>query len=774
MIIRKTMAMILLSSMLFGMALGFTSCKKNKNNEPRSSNVIIKEDDPWYKADIYNPCEIMDPYDEINTPNFYSAVVGDKLFVAKSGSRYYEKSDAYYSAQLLGLFDLEGNYICQYLMDLDYSAAYSDVVGVTAEGDDLNINYLVFPSNGDGYILCSVKWDTDSNTMSEPVRMDFGMQDNYLMRAVQSDNILVTNYTDYFDDESDNSPYYKTSIDVFEDTELLGHLDLSETEIKNIYLDNVYDAGDKIIIECEDWDYYDYYSGEKIRIIFDKASRTFEDVSSFYSDGLSNRITGFDGRIYTCKYDGIYCGDELYLSYTECDANLIDMYSLTLISVEEDRVILSGRDLFADFSVGFRIITLEKQNRNPNAGKMLINALSVTELKNEQYEAILRYNRADNKYFIKPVVRSVTELDLFTPEQLQQYYDSISQEIKSEIGPDLVFNAYVLSSFMNDDYFLDMSEEIEFKDEDYYSELYDITATGDKHYIIPSGFLINGITAPQGIIDKSGFTYDEYKEFVTSSCDDNDPISYSYTRKRYLEILLNAMGNSCLKDGKADFDTEEFRSMLTFVKEFVPATEFENDQGYFTEYMNDFPYNKKTPPYHFLSGGLFGTYTSELINDSDLKLYGIPSYEGLGPDAQIISSVSVCANTGVKDACIDFVRYLLSTEVQLNNEYISVNKKAMSMLQSDNYRKDAEEFKDNLAKFQFEALERNDNLYVPLQRTQDQLSSLTDDFERADVYDMTVVYIILEETRGYLDGEKDLDTVISAINTKVQSYLDSL
>ncbi len=767
---RRVAATILLSSMLTGMALSFSSCKKKKNNEPRSSNVIIKEDDPWYKADIYNPCDFLDPYNEIESFDYYTAVFGDKLFVSKSGGIDYGDDTYSYYNRMFGLFDLEGNLICQNEYSYDLSIVDQIFLGVTAEGDDFKIPLLTHSSAKEGYVLNYITWDTDSNTLSEPVPTDLIVPGDDLFQAVQSDNILVTSSNVYGED------YYTSSmtIDVFEDSEHIGSLDLSETECEAMYLDYIYDTGDSIVIEGESWETYAYYSGERVRITFDKASRSFGDFSSYYSDGVTNEIEGFDGRRYMLKSDGIYCGDELYLSYVECDVNLLNMYDVTLLSVEEDRVILAGKDLMEKFTLGLRIITLEKQSRNPNAGKMLINALAVTELKNDQYEAILRYNRADNKYFIKPVVRSVTELDLFTSEQLQQYYDSVSQEIKSETGPDLVFNSYVLSAFMNDDYFLDMSEDIEMKYDEYYSEIYDFTATGDKHYIIPSGFLINGVMIPKDYMDKEGFTFDKYREFVTSSCEDNDPISYSYTRKRYLELLLNSMSSSWLKDGKADFNTEEFRSLLTFVKEFVPATDFENDQGYFTEFLYPYPYERKTPPYTFISGGFFGTYTSALVSDSNLKLCGIPSYDGAGPDAQIISSVSVCANTGVKDACIDFTKYLLSTEVQLNNDYISVNRKAMSMLQSNNYQNDAKEFKDNLAKFQSEAIDRNDNLYDPLERTQNQLDSLTDDFERADVYDMTVVYIILEESRGYLDGEKDLDTVISSINTKVQSYLDSL
>ena len=90
----------------------------------------------------------------------------------------------------------------------------------------------------------------------------------------------------------------------------------------------------------------------------------------------------------------------------------------------------------------------------------------------------------------------------------------------------------------------------------------------------------------------------------------------------------------------------------------------------------------------------------------------------------------------------------------------------MSILQSTNYQKDAREFKDNLAKLQSEAQDRDDNYYAPLKDTQKQVDSFTDDFECAAVYDMTVVYIIIEESRGYLDGNEDIDTVISSINTK--------
>ncbi|MCR5804964.1 MAG: hypothetical protein K6G47_11970 [Clostridia bacterium] len=769
---KKMVSLILISSAVLGMALNFSACKKN--NKPRESNYIIQESDPWYNANIYKPFEIIDPYNEIMNASYYSAIVGDKLFISKSGSYYYENLNDYAYAQMYGLFDLEGNFICQYLLERAFEFEDDTFIGVKADGDELDIMFSGVTDNDLESRIFSVRWDTDSNTLGEPVQMNLDFQGEYLMQAKRCDDILVM--TDYSYTDILSSDTMDMALNIYEGTELLGRLELSDTECDYIYVNDVYEKDGKIIIDCENWNYIDYYSGEKVRIVFDKTSRTFEEISSYYSEGIGNKVRGFDGRFYYAKRDGIYCDDELYLSFADCDINLTDALDMDLLGVEEDRILISDYDYFDDLMEGYRIIALEKQNRNPNAGKMVINALAATVLKNEQYEAILRYNRADNKYFIRPVVKAISENSLCTSDVLQQYYDSLAEEIKSDNGPDLVLNAHVLSSFINEGYFLDLSKDIKFDDENYYSEIYDLTATDGKHYLIPSGFLVTGSMVPSEYLEKGqhGFTYDEYKEFVSTCCDGVDPITYSHTRKRYLEVLLNAMGDSWLKDGKVDFDTEEFRALLSYVKDFVPATEYEDDRGYFTEYIHPYPSPKKSPAYNFLYDANFSSYTSELIGDPDLELCGIPSYERTGPVAQIVSSASVCANTGVLDGCVDFIKYLLSTEIQLNNVRISVNKNAMSILQSTNYQKDAREFKDNLAKLQSEAQDRDDNYYAPLKDTQKQVDSFTDDFECAAVYDMTVVYIIIEESRGYLDGNEDIDTVISSINTKVQSYLDSL
>ncbi len=52
------------------------------------------------------------------------------------------------------------------------------------------------------------------------------------------------------------------------------------------------------------------------------------------------------------------------------------------------------------------------------------------------------------------------------------------------------------------------------------------------------------------------------------------------------------------------------------------------------------------------------------------------------------------------------------------------------------------------------------------------IRALIDSLDRVRSYDATVLEIVLEEAEAYFSGDKDLDTTVSIITSRVQVYVD--
>ena len=164
-------------------------------------------------------------------------------------------------------------------------------------------------------------------------------------------------------------------------------------------------------------------------------------------------------------------------------------------------------------------------------------------------------------------------------------------------------------------------------------------------------------------------------------------------------------------------------------------------------------------------------------NVSGLKILGIPSKDGRGPDISVISSVAISAQTSEKKGSIAFVKSLLSEDAQMIKATLDgsvpVNKAV--------YRKAAGEAVDRYNA----AYARSKRIYGDMDLKQNRYAwhtidkSSVDDFEamittceKLSSTDPSIRKIIDEEMPAYFAGQKDLDQVIKIINDRAQTYLN--
>lgn len=735
----------------------------DRKNKLRDTNVVIQKDDPWYLATTIKLQEKIDTEGVLLHPVDTTVLMGDMLFVSLAGSMLY--SDGMYNnAQEFALMDLEGNVIQSYLLAEGDKYGYVGVLGGTYKDDHMDI--LWSDSNGK---LQKMEWDIPNNEMGEPEELDFGLG-----------SYSVVTYHEQIEDKIYlnvlNAMTGALSILVVEDCKVIDSVDLNGEGLSDIMVQSVSEVEGKIVFDCYDTvSDNGYFTSNGTKIIYDPSSGEVTTEKTGVLRKYQYTI-GYDGRSYCAKTDGIYADDELYISYQDCDVNMKNIANMSILLADEETLIIRGVKIdLQSYTSESILIKLEKQSENPNAGKTVLNALSPFELSSVQTEGILKYNREDHDFFVKCQVRDMCEIDMTSDAEVEKFNRDLALELISDTSPDIVFNAQYLSDTMTDSYFLDLKDEIKPDPDKYYTNISDLSMVGGKLYMLPLTFSLSGIITDRSNLreDQNGFTYDEYKEFVSGPCNGIDPVAVNFAGDEYYSTLLTSMGNYWVEDGKANFDTPEFREMLEFVKGNVQIKESGDEKGSYVVILEEGGELVSTGPSPavYVDTSVYSLYSLQARKFVDPVFCGLPSTMGKGPVVSLDSTVSITANTGAKEACIDFINTLLDTEVMLNTESFTLNKEAQEMLVSAQYQKDLDAYKDSLMEFRSQ-VSTNPNKYKPDEKTQQQLLSIIENAGSISFMDSAVYSIVYDESMEYLAGHKDMDTVIETINNRVQTYLN--
>ena len=237
----------------------------------------------------------------------------------------------------------------------------------------------------------------------------------------------------------------------------------------------------------------------------------------------------------------------------------------------------------------------------------------------------------------------------------------------------------------------------------------------------------------------------------------------TYDYNMYYLIGMDIGNSPFIKDGNCRFDSEEFRELLTLVKE---MTQKANNSSS--------PTNRFTP---LIEGEYLGIgyymYNMKALCDiydkmgDNANLVGYPSDTG---SCQYLSDygVLVVNHTAMEKAGVkELVNYLLSLESQQMLSYeISVR---LDIPESQVVYNSA----GNNYFWQFP-----NNKGYALSSKEDGSSYLEEYLELLESAVPTAVSsddifdIVMEEANGYFQGDKDLDSVVDVIQRRVQLYLD--
>ncbi len=789
------------------MLVPLTSCKKKGGSDKSHSGDKITSDTPWFDSKVIDISPEIDQSKKLQYAYSQLAGTDDKyIAVYTSGSYEYPTGNIdwetfdYTEYQFETLTVLDRN-TGEIVNTLDMESFMKDgeyVNGATYVDGKLTIN--------------STTWDdTTYEMMNAEHVIDPMTGEEIEYSEIEGDGSIYASFKvgDYRVDLSsvwdDATSMSSVQVIVHKPDGTVTPVDIKEPG-KDIYSSSAIFpiSENKIMVPADTNNGTNYYEIDLETCELTKTKD--EEYNWLNSLSIYNATIGSDGCVYTTTPVGVSKVDmqkkttEELFNFSWCGVSRNILTNMQIASVEENSFLLCGsvyhNEGFSNFySSGeeFKVILFSKADKNPHAGKTILELYASYGYVEETVgDAIMKFNETNGKYFIEVTDRYTVEIgnaynDINSDDELSTISDKYSADMSNQLamdiingdGPDIFMDVSYYGQLNNDNYLADLSPYVKDLDSDkYFTNVFECSKVDGKLYNIPISFTIEGIQTDAKYAGKSGvgFTTEEYVDFLDTALNGEDIITSG--QAHYFTQLFGAMSDQFIKNGKADFTGEDFAALAEYVKDNVRESSLswdEQDSGYIIAYD---PLNMDSEPKTAINSSVYGFY-GYFSNINELNganaILGLPSSDGRGPMLGAYTSVAISAQAYDVDACAEFVKMLLSDEVQeelgksgsftLNREvFEEVGHEAVDYFNENpidgmyygyGYGMDIPQ---NRVKFTYDQVE-------DLERTIESCSKM-------NTQDASINVVLVEEMPAYFSGQKELDEVVKIAQDRVQKVLD--
>lgn len=793
----KTLVIVL----LFSIALSLSACG---TEESKNKTTKISADSPWYNAEIIDFKFETDPQKHLETLNHYLAGADEKHLAVYTIGEYIVKNDTTsikYRDWLISVVTIIDRANGQTVKSVD-------LVDTLGEHDfPNNVNY----SNGKIYTYVD-SYDADTGiSMNKEIEIDPFTEKILSSRDISLAQIYATGRSEYSYSigkyrvlpemiNEENYTYY--AIRIIEPDGSLTEVELKDSN-ESIFDVPVILALDETtalipVAMARESRFY------KLDLKTNKLSKANKGEYSWIDVEQMHRFFNSpDGNVYLTTAEGISRIDmenkkyEQIFDFSWCGVNRNYTKRLRLADCSDDKILLCGSyfsmNMFeSKFVENFIIVELTKASKNPHAGKTILELyMHDGEIDGTIANAIIRFNENNSKYYIQPTNRydiqkymsydNLRNNDDYVSAVLKANSD-ISYELASDIangvGPDILMNTSGLGQLNNDDCLVNLAPYIQELDSDkYFKNIIDGSKTDGKLYQLPVCYTIEGIQTDKSHAGKSGigFTTEEYKKYLYDTLNGTDVIESGQVH--YFAMLFNNMRDIFIKGGKVDLTGSEFAEIANYVKENVQQNSKMWNNGDDVDPNEVFDSSlaaRNNKAYCCDCPGISGYLVKRARIKNGTAILGLPSTDGRGPMFGTKLSVAVSANALSKEACIEFVKMMLTDEIQkefvLNDNFV-LNKEALRQGCEDAIAYfNTEEGQDNMYEYSL-------GTYVSI-RTKfttediDNLENVILSCSKADSVDAAINMILIEEMPAYFAGQKTLEQVIPVIQNRIQKVLD--
>ena len=745
------------------MTASVASCKSNKKEYS-----TIKADDPWYECSSFNISKLfpVDEYEYVsfrtigaNEDTIYVMAMTEKHIEGNIKDMSYDEYLPYYGRSILE-FSYDGDLINQ----TDYQTVISEgcykvlqtawlsegKLNTLEEITDTNANTIRYSFNGEDFELPSEYYRFKDNVYIEDI---YSVSDYKIL------NIHV--YGNMIEIIKPDGSSYNVPVETVVNTYVSAYGNFIPTQDGKVIL--------PIFLE----------SMEEVLILIDPVTGEMEELESLIGSDIY-WLEYASGKIVARDYEGFNILDESagefspLLSYSEVDYPMSDIMESDLLYISEDnsKLIFGVETYDEEGSAGYQILIVSKADTNPHAGKTVLTVSSTENHYPERSDflGICLYNRSVDSFFLeyKYPYNEYYEYTEFDADILLDY-DPSADPADSNLYVDLTP-------------YLDLNGE-SYK-ETYFSNAIDAARSGDALYRVPlditaSGILTSSSNVPSG---QMGFTFEQYEAFVDEVCNGKDPMdltsSYMFGKQNYFTTLFVNMSDEFISDGRVDLTGENFRNLMIFVDEHgtenaITAEEYTDAHNAAIQaVVDEINYNNATldTDYAAIYGNLysFDSYLESYIKYGEgIGIYGLPSFDGRGPSTLSHEFVCVSASTSYPEACAEYVKIMMSYEVQITMYNNPINRDALYSVAEEQLNR----YNDKLIRFGIDGRPATDSDLVPAEAIDKYIDILSSSYGNGSI-NTAIEDILYEESSAYFNGQRALDDVIPVMQNRIQTVLD--
>ena len=807
--IKRIISFALTLVFLTSFCLSAASCKKKAS----SLKKTISEGDPWYNAEriVLDPDFSSDEYEKVypNGPYMYQDKYLMQYFTMNKIDTTKDMSSQESTSSLMGVFDGSGNLLkmldlSQYTSQID--TGYSISIMSFCKGEK---GLRFFFSRIGTLEAYSCEIDPDTGLMIGSIQqIDFSP-------VLKEEKAEAEKAGELFQIKD-----YVTYIQVIEGYEV-------------IEISNASGGPDSIIVAKEGKALYrvdfdkslgpgemkyvrDFFGGGNGTLLIDGIGRTSVMASIDLKTGKVTKITNgkaipdnqrisstMDGKAYLTKATGVYSFDvtigqeTCVLDYDSCNVNRYESQKSSILKLDENTAVLGyfepDDSIFA-LSASAVIYKLEKTEKNPHAGKSVITVASLGDsLTYFEGAALKAFNDKDQEYFAKLVLYDQSEYlsagdvseDIDVTDQkmynaMSMVSGSLTSDIRSGTGPDVIFGAAGTIDVLDSNYLMDLTEYLEserFSASSFYTNLINASKLDGNTFFLPTSFTLSGIVTDGSSLnaEQSGFTYEQYASFVNTQCNGTEPVTEDVSRMHFFNLCFQSNYAKLYKGTATDFDQEGFRKMAEFFKNSIPkgVSVAKNADETFMEWIGIPPEEKDA---YFLEEIDSVAALAHVNSFGDkVRILGLPSEDGTGPSANITTSFSITKGCSVKEGAYALLDSMLSEQVQKEvRSAIPMNRAAVSykVEKEKEYSQKGYAYYEKHPEFLSPEVLREGSLFVPGSKLPDIFLQTLEEVNTILLSDNAVMMIVSEEIPAFLLGQKDMNTVIATINNRTKTVFN--
>ena len=702
------------------------------------------------------------------------------------------------------------------------------------EGEEVNSVTKV----GDNLLVVAVKYDYDAGTSKTNIYLtdmdgklvktiDFGLAGKnyfYLERPIDAGNgnVFFSCYVDNSDYSDPDNPIYD-SAQYYVSANIDGQIN-KKVEITELGIDYVEStvamADGNLLATCN-----------KTFAVFDKDLKLVKKKEMEGSmEWVRNLFTGKDGKIYVFYYNT----DGSVLS--TIDPETLELSSPIEVGINLNSYEIYGTgdnyDLFLRSDTGiygynfstkeltevFNFIDSDVATSYFGAffaldDKTFIGTYS--DYSNDQYKTYLcRYTKVDPSdvveketislgclYIDANIKKDVIKFNKTNPNfrivvkdysiyQTEDDYMAGNNKMNSEIaagqGPDIII-ANSNTNLMNYaakglfvDLYTYMDKDPEYARTNYFENVLKACEYDGKLVFFSPYFYINTLAGKKKILgDRQSWTFEEMTEF-SKNLPAGSQLMFAETREDFMNMCIAVDINSYVNaaEHKCSFDTDQFKALLTFVKDLPARTDdfyeklYSEDIDYEGMYIND----KYVLSDAYLSG--FENYKS-LIQQTfgeEVTLIGYPSSTGNGAALGLYEMFAISSKCKNPDAAWDFVKQMLDDDHMAQVTWgIPLSVKRFNELAEESMKEQKPDDGDYVVYSDI----YSSSMYPGEQSkplTQKEVDQFTEYVKSINTYssylDESVMNIIYEEAAPFFEGQKGVDEVATIIQSRVSIYLN--